>query len=245
MAGVLISVRSADEARAALAGGADVIDVKEPARGALGRSDVETWRAVRGVVPDEVPLSVALGELCEWGPETAFEGQAVGCYRKVGLARAGRCWRDDWAALRERLGPFPRWVAVAYADWERAQAPRPELVLEEALRTTDCAGVLVDTWDKSSAIRLDESIALDDWRRATRQGGRLLALAGRLDEGAIQALAPIEPDLFAVRGAACRDGDRYSEIDAERVRRLVRAARAASRLNGPVVDSASWASSRT
>ena len=33
---LLVSVRSADEARAALAGGADLIDVKEPAHGPLG-----------------------------------------------------------------------------------------------------------------------------------------------------------------------------------------------------------------
>ena len=37
--GLLVSVRSADEAIAALAGGADVIDVKEPNRGALGAAD--------------------------------------------------------------------------------------------------------------------------------------------------------------------------------------------------------------
>ena len=36
MTRLLVSVRSAEEAEIALAGGADVIDVKEPRRGALG-----------------------------------------------------------------------------------------------------------------------------------------------------------------------------------------------------------------
>ena len=40
--GLLVSVRSAAEALSALAGGADVIDVKEPNRGSLGAADDET-----------------------------------------------------------------------------------------------------------------------------------------------------------------------------------------------------------
>ena len=39
MTRLLVSVRSAAEAEAALSGGASVIDVKEPTRGALGRAD--------------------------------------------------------------------------------------------------------------------------------------------------------------------------------------------------------------
>ena len=66
MPGLLVSVRSADEARAALAGGADVIDIKEPGRGPLGRADEATWRAVRAEVAGRVPVSAALGELAAW-----------------------------------------------------------------------------------------------------------------------------------------------------------------------------------
>ena len=43
---LLVSVRDAVEAEAALAGGAHLIDVKEPARGALGRADDATIAAV-------------------------------------------------------------------------------------------------------------------------------------------------------------------------------------------------------
>ena len=46
MAGLLVSVRSAEEARAALAGGATVIDIKEPDRGPLGRAEPEVWQQV-------------------------------------------------------------------------------------------------------------------------------------------------------------------------------------------------------
>ena len=66
MAGLLVSVRSADEARTALAGGATVIDVKEPERGPLGRADPATWRAANPVeradLRPEVPVLLMHGE---------------------------------------------------------------------------------------------------------------------------------------------------------------------------------------
>jgi uncharacterized protein (UPF0264 family) len=231
MAGLLVSVRSADEALAAWRGGATVIDVKEPDRGPLGRADVSVWSAVRRVLPPAVSVSVALGELIDEGMENLdprhFKGLA---YRKIGLAGAGPDWERDWSALRRALGAGPTWVAVAYADWERASAPPPDSVLDAALRAGDCAGILVDTWDKRSASPVDAS--WEPWIARARRGGRFVALAGGLDEAAILRLAPLGPDLFAVRGAACAQGDRLGAIDPARVARLVRAARLTS-LSGP------------
>ena len=50
MTRLLVSVRSAAEAEAALTGGASVIDVKEPTRGALGRADDGVIADVIGAV---------------------------------------------------------------------------------------------------------------------------------------------------------------------------------------------------
>jgi uncharacterized protein (UPF0264 family) len=224
VAGLLVSVRSADEARAALAGGATVIDVKEPSRGALGRADADLWSAVRSAVPADVPVSVALGELSEWsepgGPKSIPASRFAGlAYRKLGLAGAGPDWAESWARLRRVLGPGPAWVAVAYADWSAAGAPTPDAVLDAALIMPECAGILVDTWDKSRPSPLDGSWA--PWCTRARQGDRFVALAGGLDEQAIARLAPLRPDLFAVRGAACTHGDRRAVIDTDRVARLV------------------------
>ena len=58
-----------------------------------------------------------------------------------------------------------------------------------------------------------------------RDSGRFVALAGSLDVEAIGRLAPLAPDIFAVRGSACAGGDRLGPIDSERVSILARAAR--------------------
>ena len=59
---LLVSVRAGHEVAAALAGGADIIDAKEPARGSLGPVAPEVLRAISARVPESVPLSVALGD---------------------------------------------------------------------------------------------------------------------------------------------------------------------------------------
>jgi uncharacterized protein (UPF0264 family) len=223
-----------------MAGGAAIIDVKEPSRGSLGKADCSVWREVRTAVPAAVGVSVALGELNEWGSQRVT--LPYGCwsgidFRKLGLADAGPDWRDRWRDLRHRLEAEaaarpgaprgrPAWVAVVYLDWEAAGAPDPEAVIAQAAAIADCQGVLFDTWDKSRRTELDTRWA----RRIARvkEAARFVALAGSLDVQAIRRLQPLDPDVFAVRGAACRAGDRRGPIDPERVARLVEAAKSTS-----------------
>ena len=86
-------------------------------------------------------------------------------FRKLGLADAGFAWSDRWRRLRNRwaidehdqpreCGGNPKWVAVAYLDWELARAPDPDSVIRAAASIEDCTGVLFDTWDKSSQDRI-------------------------------------------------------------------------------------------
>jgi hypothetical protein len=154
------------------------------------------------------------------GPEE-FTGIA---YRKLGLAGAGPRWEEDWAELRGRLGPGPQWIAVVYADWERARAPHPDAMREAAVAAPDCAGILVDTWDKARPSPLAADATWRDWFAAARRARpMLIALAGGLDRGTIARLTSLAPDLFAVRGAACAGADRQGTVERQRVAALVQA----------------------
>jgi (5-formylfuran-3-yl)methyl phosphate synthase len=231
MAGLLVSVRSAAEARAAVEGGASVVDVKEPDRGPLGRASIATWREVRAAVPESIPVSVALGELGEWddrrvGIAKDFEGIA---FRKLGLAGIGFDWKTDWARVRAIAPGDARWVAVAYADWQTAGAPHPIDVLEASLQASDCSGLLVDTFDKTKPNPLEVSIFWVDWVKRAQQSDRFVALAGGLDLATMVRLAPLRPDLFAVRGASCDHSDRRGAVRRERVAELVQAIRESGR----------------
>src|SRR5205823_7974852 len=118
MAELLVSVRSVPEAEAALAGGAQLIDVKEPARGSLGRADAATVAAVVRQVAGRRPVSAAGGELLE--PPASLNTSGVS-YVKWGLSgcRSLADWRARLqAAAGDLHGSGCHAVAVAYADWQ-------------------------------------------------------------------------------------------------------------------------------
>jgi uncharacterized protein (UPF0264 family) len=144
-------------------------------------------------------------------------------YCKLGLAGAGANWRSEWRALRSRLGDEhgPLWIAVAYADWTPASAPGPDAVLEAACESTRIGGVLVDTWDKTEPLSLDKGWIA--WAQRVKRSGKLLAVAGGLGIDSISSLVPLAPDVVAVRGAACVDGNRRASIDPQRVAKLAQA----------------------
>src|SRR5205823_7246846 len=102
MAGLLVSVRSPQEAEAALAGGASLIDVKDPARGSLGRADDSVIAAVVRAVAGRRPVSAAMGELME--SRASFAGVGLS-YVKWGLAGCGgqARWQGEWATTMARL----------------------------------------------------------------------------------------------------------------------------------------------
>jgi uncharacterized protein (UPF0264 family) len=223
---LLVSVRSAEEAGAALAGGAALIDVKEPARGALGRADDETIAAVVRAVGGQVPVSAALGEWRQPGAPAMPGATGELAYLKWGLAGCGGL--HPWGPLLRTVGrhlaerhPGVAIVAVAYADWRRAQAPRPDEVCAWACERGGGA-FLLDTWGKDGSTLLDwagpEEVA--GWCGRCRAAGVRVALAGSLGPGQIRTLLPAAPDWFAVRGAACAGRRREAAIDAGRVREL-------------------------
>src|SRR5262249_2418416 len=223
MAQLLVSVRSAEEAAAALEGGAALIDVKEPARGSLGRATVSVVRAVVGFIAGRRPVSMALGEFLDTPELPAAHGLAYG---KWGLAGCGD--RSDWpkrlATAAEQLRQTVcgcRLVAAAYADWRRALAPSPEDVLNFAQKHG--GAFLLDTWQKDGSTLLDWLSPHEIERLCTRcrETGLPVALAGSLGPAQLVLLREAAPDWFAVRRAACRDGQRQQTIDPAAVRSLV------------------------
>ena len=217
MTRLLVSVRSAAEAQAALAGGADLIDVKEPRHGSLGAATPEVWREVAAAIGSARPLSAALGELLEL---SAIDGGALQgyAYAKLGLAGCARCpdWYERWQAALAGLSAPLVPVAVAYADHDSAQAPWPEEVCAVGQRL-GCRLLLVDTFDKRQGDVFDVLGAerLMELFREARRFDLRVVLAGSLRLARLLEAVSLSPDYVAVRGAVCqhaRDGDLSEEL---------------------------------
>jgi uncharacterized protein (UPF0264 family) len=228
---LLVSVVDAAEARVAAAAGADVIDVKDPSRGALGEAAPQVVRAVRDATPAHLPVSAALGDgPFEPAAAAALAGEAAASgavFVKLGLrdtplARADASLR----AARTRLPGGIRLVVAGFADCERAGAPSPR-DLPALAAAAGAQGCLLDTAvkDGRGLFQWLDDAELLAFVEACRGHGLFSALAGSLRVEDLARLGPIGPDLVGVRGAACV-GDRVGgRVDAERVRALVQARR--------------------
>jgi uncharacterized protein (UPF0264 family) len=218
---LLVSVANADEAAAAAAGGADVVDAKDPTRGALGAVTPLAFARIRRIV--NAPTSAAIGDA---GDDESVERDAR-VFRTAGalFVKVGFAGTRDVARLARILDAARRGapgavVAVAYADADRAGAPPQDAVLEAAARA-GASGVLLDTADKSGpgVRRLMTAPALADWIRAARDARLRVAIAGQLTAGDLSFVRDLGADIAGVRGAACVGG-RTGRISSRLVREL-------------------------
>ena len=226
---LLVSVRNASEAAAAVAGGADIVDAKEPSNGALGQVAPAALASIASAVAGIAPVSAALGDIGRddivSGAHAAARAQAA--FVKVGFAGIrGRL--DTAAAVLASAGATASGaglVLVAYADYEQIEAPSPDEVIALADRSA-AAGVLIDTCDKCGPglTTLMTSNSLRSFVARARGSGRIVAVAGSLTIDDLERIRDAGADIAGVRGAACDNG-RNGVVSESRVRALGRALR--------------------
>jgi (5-formylfuran-3-yl)methyl phosphate synthase len=235
--GLLVSVRSSQEAEAAFQGGAHIIDVKEPDHGSLGRADDRVISAVIDQVAGRRPVSAALGELADGLPPCRDQRLT---FVKWGLAGCGtipnprpgdhRAWQNRLDLELSQPGS-PQTVIVAYADWQCAHAPEISEIVAFACQKPGNV-LLIDTHCKEpETLRKDRTPTLLDWLTLNEISALCaqchaasvrVALAGSLTIVDIERLRSAGPDWFAVRGAVCEGGKRRGTVDADKVRRIVK-----------------------
>jgi len=229
---LLVSVRNADEVAAALAGGADIIDAKEPSEGALGAVAPSTFRDMCAVVDARAAISAALGDATDAVAAEALARtyMAAGAsFAKIGFAGTPDSFQAEQilrAAVRgigeqrDSIAQACAIVAVAYADASRVNAIDPRALIECAV-TAGVRGVLLDTAMKDGpGLRvLAESTWLRTWVADAHTAGLWVALAGKLTEDDVALACDADADIIGVRGAVC-DGGRSGVVSADKVRRL-------------------------
>lgn len=221
--GLLVSVRTAEEAVAAVEAGADLIDVKDPTRGPLGMAHHETVAAVLEAVDGRVPVSAALGEWSDsmltaahWHMELPLQ------YVKWGLAgyAGGPAWGEDLLETRRQIPDGMEVVAVAYADWEKANSVPPNEVAKFAKRFRYRA-FLIDTFQKDGRTLLDfmKVEELTQMVAGLKRAGVMVAIGGSLKPEQMKLLKNVKPDWYAVRGSVCAGGKRDGVLDPLRIKK--------------------------
>ncbi|HET8747314.1 MAG TPA: (5-formylfuran-3-yl)methyl phosphate synthase [Ramlibacter sp.] len=228
---LLVSVRNAGEALEAAEAGADFIDLKEPADGALGALPPERiaqivavlragWRGVR--------ISATVGDLPahEQAEILRRVRRVAACgvdYVKVGLwpaaPAASRALLDALAACPAKVVPVlvaDAGVDPALVSYALARAAFPALMLDTAQK------------GRGSLLQRLPLPVLAGFVEKVHAGGALAGLAGSLRADDASALRALAPDFAGFRGAVTR-GERSAALDPRRVRLLRRRLAAGTR----------------
>jgi (5-formylfuran-3-yl)methyl phosphate synthase len=226
---LLVSPMNMVEAKAALEGGADILDIKNPREGSLGANFPWTIRAVADLARGRVPLSATIGDL-DYKPGTASLaalGAAVSGadYVKAGLLgaktqdQAEEMMRAIVRAVKD-YDPKKKVVASGYSDFSRAGS-LPPILLPEAAASAGADLVMVDTAVKDGRPTFDflSEGDLQDFIDAGHAAGLEVAIAGSIGFGHLELLQRLEPDIIGVRGIVC-GGDRQSALRADLVKEL-------------------------
>jgi hypothetical protein len=230
---LLVSVTNAEEARLAVAGGVDVVDVKNPSEGSLGAPVPAVIEAVRAVVPAGSPVSVAIGDMPHLPGTAALAAlgaaRAGADYVKVGLWGSGTEEEAVGILTAVRDASDAIVIAAAYADAQRAPGnPLPPADLVAAARRAGIGGVLLDTAVKDGR-GLFEWLApetLAEIVAEAHDAGLEMALAGALRAEDLAAVGATGADIAGVRSAACEGGRRTARLDSRRIAALREVCRA-------------------
>jgi len=206
----LASVRDVAEAETALLARADIVDLKDPAQGALGAVDPETTRRVVDLIAGRAPDSATIGDL-PMQPETIRDAVLERASRGVDYVKFGLFPGGDPQACFQALRPIAprvRLILVLFAD------ALPAFNAVAAAADMGATGIMLDTADKhagSLLVHLDASGIASFVVRAKAQG-LMVGLAGSLKAADVPELLTFAPDLIGFRGALCL-GSRSASLD--------------------------------
>lgn len=226
---LLVSPMNIEEARAALAGGADILDVKNPKEGSLGANFPWAIKAVAEMAGGRVPVSATIGDM-DYKPGTASLA-ALGAafsgadYVKVGLlgVKSAEQAGDMLENIVRAVKGYDRRrkvVASAYSDYSRVDSI-PPMLLPAVAESSGADVVMVDTAikDGKSTFEFIGERGLSEFISAGQNLGLEVAIAGTIGFQDLDLLKRIDPDIIGVRGIVC-GGDRKSSIKPELVKKL-------------------------
>ncbi len=228
---LLISPKDVGEAREAINGGADIIDVKNPKEGSLGANFPWIIKEIEGITPKDREISAAIGDFpnIPGTASLAALGAAISGadYVKVGLY--GLSSKEDAILLAssvvKSVKDYDKGIKVVvagYADFYRINSINP-MIIPEIGKKSGADIIMLDTAIKDGK-KLFDHIPMDkliDFVKDSHNYGISVALGGSLSGSDIEPLYQIGVDIIGIRGAACDGNDRLNgRIKAEMVRKL-------------------------
>jgi uncharacterized protein (UPF0264 family) len=229
---ILASIKSVDEIEAAVRGGADIIDLKNPEEGSLGAAAPWDIKTLKKQYSGQI-ISAAIGDFPNLPNTAALAalGAAVSGadYVKIGLhgvknpSDALKIMKNVVKAVKS-YNSHIFVVGAGYADYQKVSSINP-LELSEILNEAKADIVMIDTAikDGNTLFSYFDSDTLQKFVDSAHTHGLKAALAGSLSIDHIPMLKKIHTDVIGFRTAICDNGNRVSGVlSANKVRKIMK-----------------------
>jgi len=215
----LASVQSLDEAKAILPSLPDILDMKDPSKGALGALSIDIVVDVINMIDKRCLTSATVGDLAMDADliANAITNMAMSGvdYVKVGLfpdPDVATCIVKLENVIKNLKAPV---IAVLFADKSYEQ----ELI--DLLKEAGFYGVMIDTAVKNGQGLLDHwsTDRLSYFVESVQQQKMICGLAGALTFNDITLLKPLDADYLGFRSALCEQ-QRTNTLQLELVNKI-------------------------
>ena len=222
---LMVSVQDLYEAKQALKGGADIVDVKNLQEALVGSAHPNVVKQVREAVPSAHHASVTLGVVPDQVGTVAMAVYAAGCLDatsvKVGfmVSNYETALTTLKASKKALSGTETKLIGSLFADNTLHNGGLDPDLMVQLAKESDCDGFLIDTLVKDGRNLFDfiPEKRLKEMVIEGKELGMSTALSGHLKMSDIDELSRINPDIVGVRGAVCQKGDRDSRVHWESV----------------------------
>jgi uncharacterized protein (UPF0264 family) len=238
---LLVSPKNETEAAEAIAGGADIIDVKNPREGPLGANFPWVIKRVKQITPADIEVSCTIGEMPNLPGSMALAALGAATtgvnYVKAGLyglktPEAAVNLMQNVVKAAKDFNSSVKVVVSGYADAERISTV-DSLHIPKIANDVQGDIAMIDTAIKDGKNLFDflTKSQLQRFVDKAHSYGLKAALAGSLRKEDMPDVCALDADVVGVRGAVCTLSDRVNgQITREKVRELVEVVRQAEKL---------------
>jgi dihydroneopterin aldolase len=217
MSKILASIKDLSEAKLILNTEVDIIDLKDPSNGALGRLCKNDIEKIVEYVGQRKLTSSTVGDLpnnINLISKNVKEISSTNIdFIKIGV------YENSYVETLCNIKSNKKLIAVFFAD---RFLPTNEEIIQ--LKNSNFYGVMVDTSKKKSGnlfnfVTYDD---IDDFLKSARKLGLVTGVAGSINETHIKELIKLNPNYMGFRGALCEDNTaRNSSISKNNVNNIV------------------------
>ena len=226
MSKILASIQNISEAEILINSGIDIIDLKDPSKGALGKLNNSDIEEIINFIAKKKLTSSTIGDLPN-NKDLISKNVSELSVTDIDFIKIG-VFDNNYIKTLSELNSCKKLIEVFFAD---LFLPKEKDLL--ILKESGFYGVMIDTSNKKLGNIFNHATTSDisNFVTKAKKLELLTGIAGSINESHINKIIKLNPNYMGVRGALCEDKlIRNSTISADNVKNIVQQVKILSNL---------------